>query len=108
MRNPGDLDTDRRKIIEADLMAHFLETREGASPVCRGDPLYKRVYGRGRRRTGETIATLDRQDLRHVLFEILPHKADIPLEDTGRVLMQLRAFYRFLSGTTAMCMPTNA
>ncbi|NJN53004.1 MAG: hypothetical protein HC809_15810, partial [Gammaproteobacteria bacterium] len=45
---------------------------------------------------GETVATLDDAGLREILFELIPRKVSVDAAEAEGIVVEMRAFYRFL------------
>jgi len=88
----GDL--DKRQPLEDELVAAFLASPEGgAVSEMEGHRMlmqYAADY------VGASIATLEPEDLREVLFEIIPRKVSVDPSSASAIIEDCRAFYRFL------------
>jgi hypothetical protein len=88
------VDPDDRGPIEEELLRRFAASPEGRAlnevEAC------EFVLDLAADFLGHTLATLDARGLHDVLFELLPRKVSVGVEDAGWILEELRAFYTFL------------
>ena len=88
----GDL--DKRRPLEDELVTAFLASPEGgAVSDMEGHRMLMQFAADY---IGASIATLEAEDLREVLFEIIPRKVSVDPSAAGAIIDDCRAFYRFL------------
>jgi hypothetical protein len=89
-----EVDSEARADLEEELLARFQESPEAQSLAeLSFAPLlmdFAADY------FNATIATLDAQELRQILFDIFPRKVSIDAHSAGGLVAELRAFYSFL------------
>lgn len=89
-----EVDAEARADLEDELLTRFEESPEAQSLAeLSFAPLlmdFAADY------FNATIATLDAQELRQILFDIVPRKVSIDAHAAGGIIAELRAFYSFL------------
>jgi hypothetical protein len=95
LEEDGTLDDfDKRRPLEDELVAAFLASPEGgAVSDMEGHRMLMQFAADY---IGASIATLEAEDLREVLFEIIPRKVSVDPSAAGAIIDDCRAFYRFL------------
>jgi len=93
-RDVYEIDHDARQDLEDELVGRFITSPEGKALhetfACRF------VMELAANHVGQTIATLDAEDLGEVLFNVIPRKVSVAPSEALDIVEQLRAFYRFL------------
>jgi hypothetical protein len=92
----GDLEPELRRELENELMHAFCAAPESESV----EPAWcAHVMDWAGEYLGRTIATIDAERLRDVLFSIAPRKVTVDPSAAAEIIPSLRAFYRFLKRT---------
>ena len=87
-------DFDKRQPLEDELVAAFLASPEGgAVSEMEGHRMLMQFAADF---LGASIGTLEPDELREVLFEIIPSKASVDPSSASAIIADCRAFYRFL------------